>query len=131
MRAGGVGSVVKSNSQHLKVGDRVSGTLGWQQYAVVKDGQYEKLPSEGENLDYLGVLGSSGQTAYCEFEEGDGDGTREENGIEEEDREGRRGNNGIEEDDGEDGRREGGGMEGGREGNQERTGPSLRNLTSR
>lgn len=66
MRAGGVGTVVKSNSKNLKEGDRVSATVGWQQYVVLKDGSYSKLSDKGDSLDHLGVFGSSGQTAYCE-----------------------------------------------------------------
>ncbi|EST09566.1 Alcohol dehydrogenase, C-terminal [Kalmanozyma brasiliensis GHG001] len=66
MRAGGVGVVVASKFAGLNKGDQVSGTLGWQQYAQVPGKSVEKRTiREGSNLlDYLGPLGSSGQTAY-------------------------------------------------------------------
>jgi NADPH-dependent curcumin reductase CurA len=38
MRAGGVGTVVAAGSgSKYRVGDTVSGTLGWQEYAVLDD----------------------------------------------------------------------------------------------
>ena len=67
MRAAGLGVVVKSKSKNFKEGDHVAGTFGWQEYAVVKDSQATKLDmsTKGvELLDFLGPLGSSGQTAY-------------------------------------------------------------------
>lgn len=66
MRAGGVGVIVASKFPGLSKGDQVSGTLGWQQYARVPGKSVEKRSiREGSSLlDYLGPLGSSGQTAY-------------------------------------------------------------------
>lgn len=66
MRAGGVGVVVASKFAGLNKGDQVSGVLGWQQYARVSGKSIEKrtVREDGSLLDYLGPLGSSGQTAY-------------------------------------------------------------------
>lgn len=68
MRAGGLGSVVAvgSSVKGLKAGDKVEGTLGWQEYAVVAEKHLTKRsPPKGATLtDYLGVLGMPGQTAY-------------------------------------------------------------------
>ncbi|TKY84619.1 hypothetical protein EX895_006521 [Sporisorium graminicola] len=66
MRAGGVGVVVASKFPGLSKGDQVSGILGWQQYARLAGKSVEKrtIREGGSLLDYLGPLGSSGQTAY-------------------------------------------------------------------
>ncbi|EPQ29978.1 uncharacterized protein PFL1_02651 [Pseudozyma flocculosa PF-1] len=66
MRAGGVGTVVASKFPGLQPGDQVSGTLGWQEYAHIPGKACEKRQVAGGStlLDYLGPLGSSGQTAY-------------------------------------------------------------------
>lgn len=66
MRAGGVGVVVASKFSGLNKGDQVSGTLGWQQYSRLPGKSVEKrtIREGGSLLDYLGPLGSSGQTAY-------------------------------------------------------------------
>lgn len=68
MRAGGLGEVaaVGPSVQSLKVGDKVEGIVGWQEYAVVAEKQLTKrVPPKGAQLtDYLGVLGMPGQTAY-------------------------------------------------------------------
>ncbi|KAN0060086.1 hypothetical protein ACQY0O_008059 [Thecaphora frezii] len=66
MRAAGVGTVVASKFPGLAPGDKVSGTLGWQEYAHIPGKACEKrrIPQGSTLLDYLGPLGSSGQTAY-------------------------------------------------------------------
>ncbi len=67
MRAAGLGVVVASTSKNFKEGDHVAGTTGWQEFAVLKDKQLTKLDLSTpgvELLDFLGPLGSSGQTAY-------------------------------------------------------------------
>ncbi|CAD6920767.1 unnamed protein product [Tilletia controversa] len=66
MRAAGVGQVVKSNSPKFKEGDHVSGRLNWQQFSVLQDKFLQKIDVfPGVHVeDFLGVLGSSGQTAY-------------------------------------------------------------------
>lgn len=71
MRAGGVGTVVASKFAGLAKGDQVSGTLGWQQYARLPGKTVEKrtIRQGGSLLDFLGPLGSSGQTAYWGIED--------------------------------------------------------------
>lgn len=66
MRAGGVGTVVASRFEGLKEGDDVSTVTGWQEYVVIKGTACTKrTPPKGASLlDYLGPLGSTGQTAY-------------------------------------------------------------------
>lgn len=67
MRAGTASVVVGSKDASLKAGDCVTGTAGWQEYAVLKAKTLTKLDMSipGVNLvDWLGPLGSSGQTAY-------------------------------------------------------------------
>jgi NADPH-dependent curcumin reductase CurA len=66
MRAGGVGEIVSSKSSKFNVGDHVSGTFGWQEYALLSEQactKLEKLPGV-DIKDHLGVLGLTGLTAY-------------------------------------------------------------------
>src|SRR5471030_1327717 len=66
MTGGAVSQVVSSNSPEFKPGDRVVGSTGWQDYAVVDAKAVKKL--EGAALKHpslaLGVLGMPGFTAY-------------------------------------------------------------------
>lgn len=66
MRAAAVGQVVKSSSSSFKEGDYVSGRLNWQEYAVASSKHLQKIAVfPGVQVeDFLGILGSSGQTAY-------------------------------------------------------------------
>lgn len=65
MRAFCVGRVIYSKSNKLKVGDLVSGLLGWQRFAVLKDTELSRLPKDYPHPEhFLGVLGISGLTAY-------------------------------------------------------------------
>ncbi len=67
MRAGGVGRVLESRSSALAAGDVVEGLFGWQQFAVVKPGTLmgaNKLPAGVEPQLAMGVLGTTGLTAY-------------------------------------------------------------------
>jgi NADPH-dependent curcumin reductase CurA len=65
MRAGTVGTVIKSNAEELSEGDAVRGVLGVQQYAVAKPKELEKIDvSLASPQSYLGVLGWPGLTAY-------------------------------------------------------------------
>ncbi|TDL25875.1 alcohol dehydrogenase [Rickenella mellea] len=67
MRAEGLGTVIEVGSgSKFKVGDVVKGTFGWTEYAVMKDKTLTKIeaPTHVESLDFLGVLGASGMTAY-------------------------------------------------------------------
>ncbi|KAJ6619734.1 alcohol dehydrogenase [Mycena sp. CBHHK59/15] len=67
MRAQGLGVVIKagSGSAH-KVGQLVTGAFGWQEYAVMKDKNVDKItvPKGVQALDFLNTLGTSGLTAY-------------------------------------------------------------------
>lgn len=64
MRALAVGEVVRSADPSLEVGDRVSGALGWQQYARIAAKEVQKLPPGIDDRLALGPLGMVGMTAY-------------------------------------------------------------------
>jgi NADPH-dependent curcumin reductase len=69
MRGGGIGRVVASKSERWRVGDLVSGLLGWQDYCFVRESDNlgpRTLPKElAVPLPaMLGVCGSTGLTAY-------------------------------------------------------------------
>jgi NADPH-dependent curcumin reductase CurA len=64
MTAQAAGEVVESNDARLSPGDKVVGTLGWQEYAVARGGALRKVP-DGIPLQWsLHVLGTNGLTAY-------------------------------------------------------------------
>ena len=69
MRGAAVGEVVASNSSKYKVGSKVAGLLGWQDYALI--GENDPLPAQKlpaflpvPLTATLGVLGATGMTAY-------------------------------------------------------------------
>lgn len=69
MRAAGLGTVVETGpGSQFSVGDVVYGLFGWREYAIVSDDDQSLkkivVPPKAELLDFLGVLGSSGLTAY-------------------------------------------------------------------
>jgi NADPH-dependent curcumin reductase CurA len=65
MRAATAGEVVESNSEKLAVGDRVSGWLGVQEYAVCDaNAVFEVDTSVAPLPTYIGALGMPGMTAY-------------------------------------------------------------------
>ncbi|KAJ4472719.1 hypothetical protein C8R41DRAFT_849556 [Lentinula lateritia] len=67
MRAGGLGVVVnKGRDVKLKIGQLVSGTFGWTEYAVVREKDAEAINvSKGIfDIDHLNTLGMAGFTAY-------------------------------------------------------------------
>jgi NADPH-dependent curcumin reductase CurA len=65
MRAATAGEVVESKSEKLAVGDKVSGWLGVQEYAVCDEGAVFKVDAETVPLSkYVGALGMPGMTAY-------------------------------------------------------------------
>jgi NADPH-dependent curcumin reductase CurA len=64
MRGLVVGEVVESKAEGFAPGDRVSGALGWQQWAVAPAKQLEKLPAGVPLRLFLGPLGMTGLTAY-------------------------------------------------------------------
>jgi len=68
MEGGTVGEVVASKSEHFKVGDKVSGRGGWQQYSLIEGaprGVLQKVDDSRVPLSaYLGVVGMPGVTAW-------------------------------------------------------------------
>jgi NADPH-dependent curcumin reductase CurA len=66
MRAGGTGTVTRSNHPDLPAGATVYGTLGMQDYAV-SDGKNRPVRTYDASIEpeqALGVLGNTGMTAY-------------------------------------------------------------------
>ncbi|HLY56239.1 MAG TPA: NADP-dependent oxidoreductase [Stellaceae bacterium] len=63
MRAFGVGEVVTSRSGAFAAGDKVTGFLGWQDYALVEAAALTKVPDDELLTANLGVLGVTGYTA--------------------------------------------------------------------
>jgi NADPH-dependent curcumin reductase CurA len=64
MRAGGLGEVVESNDPAFKPGDKVNGSLGWQEYATKPARELNKLEDDELLTENLGALGGTGMTAY-------------------------------------------------------------------
>lgn len=66
MRGVTLGEVIASRDARVEVGACVTGLLGWQDYAVVRASAVQVLQCDPRRpvTDYLGVLGSSGLTAY-------------------------------------------------------------------
>lgn len=64
MRGLVVGEVVESKAEGFAAGDRVSGALGWQNWAVAKPKELQKLPTDLPLPLFLGPLGMTGLTAY-------------------------------------------------------------------
>ncbi|SOE20765.1 hypothetical protein SAMN06298216_1247 [Spirosomataceae bacterium TFI 002] len=65
MRALGVGEVVESKSDKVKVGDFVSAGMGVQEYTVLPEKEALKVDTSFIDLPvYLGTLGMSGLTGY-------------------------------------------------------------------
>jgi NADPH-dependent curcumin reductase len=66
MRAFAVGEVIESRRPEYRVGDRLMGIFGWQEYSAVSD-KHILLKVADADLSlslYLGVLGLNGLTAY-------------------------------------------------------------------
>jgi NADPH-dependent curcumin reductase len=65
MRAATAGEILQSKSDKLAVGDKVSGWLGVQEYAVCEDSAVFKVDTDTVPLSkYVGALGMPGMTAY-------------------------------------------------------------------
>jgi NADPH-dependent curcumin reductase CurA len=67
MRGAGIVRVLASKSKQAKEGDIVVGFSGWQEVAILPEGRFEpayELPKNTKVTDLLGVLGSTGLTAY-------------------------------------------------------------------
>ena len=78
MTGGAVGVVRESRSEKFQVGDAVSHPLGWQDIAIVDEGQAKPVDlNVAPAAAYLGILGLTGLTAYvgltriAEIKEGD------------------------------------------------------------
>lgn len=78
MTGGAVGVVRESRSEKFQVGDAVSHPLGWQDTAIVDEGQAKPVDlTVAPAAAYLGILGLTGLTAYvgltriAEIKEGD------------------------------------------------------------
>lgn len=67
---GMVGKVLASNLAGLSPGDFVSAYKGWQTHALVRAGEFKKIPADEAHRAsaYLGVLGMPGRTAYVGIE---------------------------------------------------------------
>jgi NADPH:quinone reductase len=64
MVGGTVSKVVESRDTALKPGDLVLGYLGWQEYAVAKAKDLQKIDAGAPSSAALSVLGMPGMTAY-------------------------------------------------------------------
>ncbi|MBI1186016.1 MAG: zinc-binding dehydrogenase [Alphaproteobacteria bacterium] len=64
MRGSGIGEVLESRHPNLKAGDKVSGQLGWQEYAALNARDLVKLEDDDLLTANLGALGTTGMTAY-------------------------------------------------------------------
>lgn len=64
MRGRGVGEIVASKDPAFKRGDKVDGMLRWQDYATLPAGELQKLPDDELLTASLGVLGTTGMTAF-------------------------------------------------------------------
>jgi len=64
MRGSGVGEVVASKAPGLAPGDKVTGMLGWQDYATLPARDLNKVTDDDLLTANLGVLGTTGMTAF-------------------------------------------------------------------
>ena len=64
MRGSGLGEVVESKSARFAKGDKVSGLLGWRDYATLPANDVLKLPDDDLLTANMGVLGTTGLTAF-------------------------------------------------------------------
>ena len=64
MRGSGMGEVIASGAPGFAAGDKVSGMLRWQDYALLPPKELLKLEDDGLSTAHLGVLGTTGMTAF-------------------------------------------------------------------
>ncbi|MEO9188406.1 MAG: NADP-dependent oxidoreductase [Acetobacteraceae bacterium] len=65
MRAGGIARVIDSRAAGLAAGDLVQARLGWQSHPTLPGAEVQKLDlGLGAPLDWIGLLGMTGMTAY-------------------------------------------------------------------
>jgi len=58
------GIVVESKTSQIPKGDRVIGSWGWQEYALVNEKDVRKIPDDVPSQVFLGAAGGTGLTAY-------------------------------------------------------------------
>ena len=64
MRGSGIGEVISSNAPGFASGDKVIGPLGWQDYPTLAASDLEKVDDNDLLTANLGVLGTTGLTAF-------------------------------------------------------------------
>ena len=65
MRAGGIARIVDSRAEGFAPGDLVQARLGWQSHPTLPAAEVQKLDlALGAPLDWIGLLGMTGVTAY-------------------------------------------------------------------
>jgi NADPH-dependent curcumin reductase CurA len=64
MRSSGIARVLESKVPGLSPGDLVHARTGWQSHPTLEAEAVEKLPDNVSPTDWLGVLGTTGLTAY-------------------------------------------------------------------
>ena len=74
MRSVGIGRVIESSNEGFNEGDLVTGLLGWQDYALVGEGESTLAMPLPRDIDapiesLVGLLGTTGLTAYFGIEE--------------------------------------------------------------
>lgn len=68
MPGSGIGRVIQSQSPNLKPGDTVMGRTGWQDFATLKASELERIEDDALLTANLGVLGTTGMTAFFGLE---------------------------------------------------------------
>ena len=64
MRAGGLAEVVESRHPGFQPGDKVNGSVGWQDYPTLPGRELQKIEDDDLLTANLGALGGTGMTAY-------------------------------------------------------------------
>ncbi len=65
MRAGGIARVLQSEADGFKPGDIVQARVGWQSHPTLQAADLDPIdPALGDPLDWIGLLGATGITAY-------------------------------------------------------------------
>lgn len=65
MHGTGIGTVIDPGSTGVAMGATVIGRLGWQDFATLPASQLRTLENDEQLSAHLGVLGSTGLTAFC------------------------------------------------------------------
>ncbi len=66
VRGGGIAEVIETNSERYNIGDLVFGMPGWQDYAIIDEGEnvMEPIPEGLDPVTALNIFGATGMTAY-------------------------------------------------------------------